>query len=154
MIRSIFKYAIGIVLVLVVIGTLAYQQLTKPPERTPDPVVTGINYVAMNVSNLDASQTLYQAAFALNAAERIKLDNNPVVNQLTQRSNTQLHSQLMSTSNAHLRFLKIFLSFIGGSTSITITGQRAGHCPCLFSGQQAHPKLSEISIWWRKPYRH
>ncbi|MGI2171823.1 VOC family protein [Shewanella sp. MF05960] len=99
------KIIVGLIIFLLLTVLSGYYWLTQPPVQASNPVITGVHYVGMTVSNLERASTLYQQAMDLKIAHQDTIDNSPVINTLTGRENTQLNTQLMASVNAQLRFM-------------------------------------------------
>lgn len=103
--RTLFKVILSLLFLLVASACGLYYWLTIPPSQVENPVVTGVHYVGMTVSDIERSAQLYQKAADLKHVQHEFIENNPIINQLTKRNNTQLESQLMKSVNAQLRFM-------------------------------------------------
>ena len=103
---TFLKVTGSVITLLIIIAFGLYKWLTLPPERVENPIITGVNYIGMTVSNLESASKLYQDAANLTpkAAETIK--ESPVFDQLAERTGIQAQSQLMSSVNAQLRFMQ------------------------------------------------
>ena len=104
--RTLFKVIISIILILLVSAFGLYKWLTLPPERVENPVITGINYVGMTVSNINKASHLYQQATNLKPSHQSAILNNPVFDQLAGRKGVEVQTQLMTSVNAQLRFMQ------------------------------------------------
>lgn len=78
----------------------------KQPSRVDNPIVRGVDYVGVSVSDLDKSSQLYATATDLASVYKTEFDDHPVINTLTGRSGVKLNTHLMESANAQLRFMQ------------------------------------------------
>lgn len=100
-----FKWLIGLVLVLVMNGC---SWLNTPPSRAENPIVKGVSYVGITVSDLARSSSLYQEAAGLQVNLSEQIVNNDVFDQLANRKGVKVDSQLMSSVNSQLRLMEFY----------------------------------------------
>jgi len=103
---KILKYLV-VTITLLSLGAIAlYYRMTIPPTRVENPVITGVNYVGVTVSNIEQSSKLYHDSANLKLIQQKTISNNPVINTLVDRTNTQIQTRLMRSSNAQLRLMQ------------------------------------------------
>lgn len=103
--RTLFKVILSLLFLLIASACGVYYWLTIPPTQADSPVITGVHYVGMTVSDMERSAKLYQNSADLKLVQHEFIENNPVINQLANRTGTQVESQLMKSVNAQLRFM-------------------------------------------------
>jgi catechol 2,3-dioxygenase-like lactoylglutathione lyase family enzyme len=101
-----FLKILAVLIVVIVIGAyVLYKQATTPPSRVDNPIVTGVHYVGMTVSDLDLSTKFYSDSVDLKPVNLETISNDPVINKIAGRDNVQLQSQLMKSVNSQIRFM-------------------------------------------------
>ena len=78
---------------------------TEPSEPVKS-VFRGINYIGVSVSDLEQATTLYTAATDLTPVENRRLSDSPVLQTLVGRSDIEVSTRMMKSSNAQLRFMQ------------------------------------------------
>lgn len=78
----------------------------KEPTRVENPIVRGVDYIGVSVSDLDNTSDLYSKAAALQSVEKSELKNQPVIDTLAGRAGVSVNTHLMKSVNAQLRFMQ------------------------------------------------
>jgi len=76
------------------------------PTRVDNPVVKGVHYVAITVSDIERATALYKDSVDLKVAKEEVLSNNPVLDTLSGRDNVSIKTQLLRSVNAQIRFME------------------------------------------------
>lgn len=95
-----------IVSVLSILLISSCSWFSEGPSRAENPVVRGVDYIGVSVSNLDKTSMLYAKATDLQSIEKTDFANHPVLNALTGRENVNVKTHLMQSVNAQLRFMQ------------------------------------------------
>lgn len=103
---KIIKIIIGLLVLLFAGAYALYYQATIPPTRADNPIVTGINYVGMTVSDLKRSTKLYQDSANLQVKKSGTIESNIVIDELAGREGVTAQTALMNSVNAQLRFMQ------------------------------------------------
>lgn len=103
--RTLFKVIISLFILLIASAYGVYYWLTIPPTQAENPVITGVHYVGVTVSDMERSTQLYQKVAALKHVHHEIIEDNSIINQLANRTDTIVESQLMKSVNAQLRFM-------------------------------------------------
>ena len=76
------------------------------PERPENPVVRGVNYVGITVSDIDKSSALFAEAFDLKAVQNTPNRSEPLIDNLAGRDGVEFKSRVLRSSNAQLRLMQ------------------------------------------------
>jgi len=102
--------AIKIILsVLLVLGIIAYglfRWATIPPTQAQNPIITGVHYVGVTVSDLKRTSDLYQESFDLALVTDDEISNNAAFDKFAKRDGVIAQSRLLKSANAQLRFMQ------------------------------------------------
>lgn len=77
-----------------------------PPSRVDNPVIEGVNYVGMAVSDLERSEKLYRDATEIQLIEAGKLNDNALINEVAQRSGVTARTKLLRGVNAQVLLMQ------------------------------------------------
>jgi catechol 2,3-dioxygenase-like lactoylglutathione lyase family enzyme len=80
--------------------------LMPPPERVDNPVVEGVNFIGMTVSDLDATTSLYQDATNVQVVMDDRIENDLVFNELVGRDGAAVSTRLLTGVNAQLLLMQ------------------------------------------------
>ncbi|GAB5385886.1 MAG: hypothetical protein Alis3KO_30090 [Aliiglaciecola sp.] len=95
-----------LVLVLSALFVSSCSWFTKAPSRVNNPIVRGVDYVGVSVSDLEKSSRLYAEATNLTSVSKKQFDNHPVINALAGRQGVRAKTHMMESVNAQLRFMQ------------------------------------------------
>ncbi len=98
--KLVVRLSLGLLSVLTLAGCSWF---SAEPSRVENPVVRGVDYVGMTVSNLERSSVLYQKAADLTPSDITQIDSHPVVNSLVGRDGAKAKSRLLTSVNAQLK---------------------------------------------------
>ena len=84
---------------------LSLWSCAESPEPGP-PVVRGVNYVGVSVSDLESSTEFYSGAADLQLVENSVISDSPVMDALLGRTGVSAQTSLLKSSNAQLRFMQ------------------------------------------------
>ncbi|MEM7360854.1 MAG: VOC family protein [Pseudomonadota bacterium] len=76
------------------------------PSRVENPIIRGIHYVGLTVSDLDQASKLLSDSFDLAAVENEAINNSTVIDTLAGRSGVSINSRLMRSVNGQLRLMQ------------------------------------------------
>lgn len=93
-------------LVLVILIGAGYYSLSRKPVRVDDPLVTGVHYVGMAVTDLAQTARLYQQAVKLEAIDTER-SLPPQLLEALQLSSVPTNTQLLRSSNAQLYVMQV-----------------------------------------------
>jgi catechol 2,3-dioxygenase-like lactoylglutathione lyase family enzyme len=79
---------------------------SSPPSRANNPVVTGVNFVGMTVTDIEQSTVLYQNATSVQVVHEDRLIKDPLLEKLTGRESASLTTRLMRGVNAQVMFMQ------------------------------------------------
>lgn len=103
--RTFLKLTISTVILLLIVGFGTYYWLTIPPTQVKSPIIKGVHYVGMSVSNLSNSSDLYQKAFNVQTVGK-ETNGTLFDNHLIAPENALVSSQLLKSANAQLRLMQ------------------------------------------------
>lgn len=93
-------------LVLVISAYGFYRWATIPPTQVENPVINGVHYVGITVSDIQRTSALYQESFDLAFVTHDVITNNSVFDELAMRDGVIAQTSLMKSTNAQLRFMQ------------------------------------------------
>ncbi|WP_166422376.1 VOC family protein [Paraglaciecola sp. 20A4] len=96
-------YLIGLLSLLLLSGCSWF---ISPPSRVDNPVIEGVNYVGITVTNLEQTEQLYRDATEVELIETDKLSNNTLINAVAQRSGVSVNTKLLRGVNAQLLLMQ------------------------------------------------
>ena len=79
---------------------------SSPPTRVENPIVTGINYVGLAVSDLDQSEKLYHQSAGMQPELDGLISDDPVVDTLTNRRGVSAKTRLLRGVNAQVLMMQ------------------------------------------------
>lgn len=89
---------------------LAACSLPNPPVQSTvvsdEPLVRGVSYVGISVSDLDRSATFYSAATSMTEVNRSRIAENQAVNRIAARTNVVAETRLLRGGNAQIRLMQ------------------------------------------------
>jgi catechol 2,3-dioxygenase-like lactoylglutathione lyase family enzyme len=97
------KYFVGL-LSLFLLSSCSW--FTSPPSRAENPVIRGVDYIGMTVSDIDKSSELYALATDLQSVEKTEFNTHPVIDTLAGKKGVQASAHLMKSVNAQLRLME------------------------------------------------
>lgn len=100
--RTVIKVVVGILILLAAVLLGLYQWAKIPPTRVDNPIVTGVSYVGMTVSNLEKSSKLYGETAELISIDRTDIANNSVIDKLALREGVTAKTNLLRAANSQL----------------------------------------------------
>jgi len=103
---KIIKIILGLLALLFAGAYALYYQATLPPTRVDNPIVTGVNYIGLTVSDLERSAKLYQDSANLQLKKQGIISNSPVIDKIAERTGVTAKTKLMTSVNAQLRFMQ------------------------------------------------
>lgn len=106
-----------IVLVLSIQLISACSWFSTPPTRAENPIVRGVDYIGVSVSDLEKSSDLYAKAADLKSVQRREIVNHPALNKLIGQEDVKIHTHLMESVNAQLRFMQFSTTSTKAKTS-------------------------------------
>lgn len=74
--------------------------------REDNPVVRGVHYVGVTVSDMDRSKSFYREVADLHEVDGVELHNHTVIEQLLGRSELSISTEVMKSVNAQLRLIE------------------------------------------------
>lgn len=77
-----------------------------PPSRVDNPIIEGVNYVGVTVSDLDQTEKLYRESADIQVVLKGEFSDHPVINELAGRSGVSAKTRLMRGVNAQLLFMQ------------------------------------------------
>lgn len=98
-----FKLSIGLLSVMLVSSCSWF---VKHPSRVENPIVRGVDYIGVSVSDLEKSSQLYAKATDLKSVVKTDFSDHPVLNSLAGRDSVQVSTHLMKSANAQLRLMQ------------------------------------------------
>ena len=103
----------------------ACSRISGSSELPADSVIKGVSYVGASVSDLDKTMELYQNAVDLKLVDDSKIANNPLIDQIANRSGVEADTRMMRSVNAQVRFM----SFLNSSAEAKATQPMAVQGP-------------------------
>lgn len=76
------------------------------PSRVENPVVLGINYVGMTVSDIDQASELLNKSFDLATVQNEVISGSAVIDELAGREGVNINSRLVKSVNGQLRLMQ------------------------------------------------
>lgn len=94
------------IVLFLILSISACSWFSKEPTRAENPVIRGVDYVGMSVSDLVRSSDLYANAADLKPIMDKKFVRHPLLNLLTEREDTEVSTRLMQSVNAQIRLMQ------------------------------------------------
>lgn len=99
----------------------------KQSTRPHDPVVMGISYIGVTVTDLNRSQTVYTEAANLSVVERSRIENSESLRVLSQGEYNSAESVLLAGTNAQLRFMQFSDTPASDHHAVPVNGSGIAH---------------------------
>jgi len=129
---------------LITLSISAYSGDNNSPLRPKNSVIQGVNYIGTSVSNLEQSVDFYTNAVQLQLSDEKEFIDEPLLNQLANRSNTHVKTKLLKSSNAQIRFMQFSSPSVAANNTkyVEINGPGFAHvCYQAQSKTQAYQKF-------------
>ncbi len=76
------------------------------PSRPDNPVVRGVHYVGLVVSDVEKASEFYQQSTNVVESQSSEFDSDPVIDALADRSGVKVKTRLLSSVNANVRLME------------------------------------------------
>jgi predicted enzyme related to lactoylglutathione lyase len=97
------KYSITF---MVLLSLSACSFFDSAPSRPDNPIVRGVNFIGISVSDIEQSSELLSNSFAVNTVQDNIIANDTSLNTLLGRTDTKVVTRLVRSSNAQLRLMQ------------------------------------------------